>query len=267
MARDFVKNVSNYMSFGQGVFGALFNGAGAVSIAARMTADTYTAGTNLNLLLAWEIGNAITGGLLSINGTTSVIQLGGRSVSTDSFQQMVGTTALTTGTEWHVGGVMNIAGDTITPYVNGVAEGGGGVTFGNATYTHTASGVSQSDRIGTTFGTSNISTSNQFDGRIAEVAFWTADIGAAGFAMLASGFSPLFVAPESLIFYCPLLGAYSPERDVVNGKSGTITGTLAAAAHPRVFMPVPRPVRRWASGAVAAAVAVSHRRTLTGVGR
>jgi hypothetical protein len=83
------------------------------------------------------------------------------------------------------------------------------------------------------------------DGRLAEVALWTDDIGAAGFDMLYKGVSPLAVRPDALVFYAPLVGKYAPEIDIV------------ASPHPRVYLP-----RRPLEGKYVAAPAAGGNRPL-----
>lgn len=90
-------------------------------------------------------------------------------------------------------------------------------------------------------------------GEIAEVAIWDAALedspGAtpgvsSEIASLAKGVSPLLVRPQSLVYYWPIVGKYSPEIDLISAGGMTVTGT-ATAAHPRVFMPKRSRVRRF----------------------
>lgn len=83
----------------------------------------------------------------------------------------------------------------------------------------------------------NDGDNQKFDGLIAEVAAWNVALTDAEVAVLATGMSPLAVRPASLVAYWPLIGKYSPEIDVVGGFGMTLTGTPAAAAHPRVRYP------------------------------
>jgi hypothetical protein len=75
-------------------------------------------------------------------------------------------------------------------------------------------------------------------GRIAEAAIWDVALSDVEVALLAKGYSPLFVRPASLTLYAPLLGNYSPEIDLIGARSLTVTGATKAD-HPRVFMPPP----------------------------
>lgn len=249
MARDFTKDVLNYMRLGANALGPTLNGAAAVSIHAWVWPDTFTATANTNRVIQVHIANSSTGLMLAIHdGATGVVRAGARSQSADGFQTRSGTTVVSTSGWSHIGAAFDFAGDTITPYYNGVAEGGGAVTFGASAYTN-ATPTTSYDAIGSD-GTPIIS--NQIDGRIAEVAVWTVDIGAAGFAALAKGVSALLVRPEALAFYMPLMGNNSPERCRISGISGTITGTVAKADHPRLYLPARRDVRRFTTAGGAA---------------
>lgn len=243
MARDFIKTAGNYMRLGINQVGPLLNGAGAISLAAWIYPDSTSSIANGNRAVSIYVANGSTGLMLALHdGTAARVRIGARSQSGDSFQTKTGTTTVGTSGYSHVGGVIDIAGDTITPYYNGAAEGGGAVTFGAATWTNGTPTTSE-DGIGSEGIGSD--TQNQFDGRIGEVGIWNGDIGAAGFAALAKGFSPLLVRPELLVAYFPLLGNDSPERDRISGLSGTITGTVAKADHPRVYMPRSRQIGKY----------------------
>lgn len=75
-------------------------------------------------------------------------------------------------------------------------------------------------------------------GAIAEAAIWSVALTDAEIATLATGVSPLAVRPGSLLAYWPLIGQTSPEPNFINAASAmSITGSLSAAAHPRIIMP------------------------------
>lgn len=236
MARDFTKNTSNYCSLGVNQIQPLINGASAISVHAIAWGDSFNTGANDNRILTIGVANNLAGVIMEVVGSAGaeVLKIAGRSVSTDSLQTKSATTVFSTTAWHHLGGVLNIGGDTITPYYEGTAEGGGAVTFGNATWTNGT--PTQLDTIGAG-QTAPVSSVIQWDGRIAELAIWVVDIGASGFASLNKDISPLLVRPESLVYYAPLIGNFSPEIDLISAKSGTITGSLPASAHPRVYYP------------------------------
>lgn len=75
-----------------------------------------------------------------------------------------------------------------------------------------------------------------FVGRLAEVAVWSTYLTDAEQAALAKGVCPKLVSPQSLVFYCPLIGRNSPETDFKGGLTGTVTGT-STETHPRIYYP------------------------------
>lgn len=230
MARDFTKDTANYMSLGVNQIQTLLNGAAKISMHAWVNPDTFNTGANDNRIITIGVADSLAGFILEIVGSAGaeVLKVAGRSVSTDTLQSKSATTVVSAST-WHsCGGVFDESGDAITPYYEGAAEGGGAVTFGNAVWTNGT--PTQLDTIGAG-QSAPVETVIQFDGRIAELAIWTDDIGAAAFANLANGWSPLFF-PTSLKFYFPLAGRFSPEPDVVSGKTGSITGSLPIIQHP-----------------------------------
>lgn len=241
MARDFVKNTSNRMSLGVGAIGTLLNGASKIAVHALINPDAFDTGTLDNFIFISFVGTVNAGVQMCVDGSTGTKRLvcRGRSQTADSGQLKTATSNLSTGQWWSVGGAWDIGGDTITPYVAGVAEGGGSVTFGATTYTYGS--PTRDDAIGGPDLTS-ITTASQFDGRIAELAVWVfgasdAGLVAADFLSLSKGFSSRMVRSDALCFYMPLLGNSSPEQDAISRKTGTISGTVAKAEHPRLFLP------------------------------
>lgn len=73
------------------------------------------------------------------------------------------------------------------------------------------------------------------DGQVAEVALWSAILTDAEVAILAKGYSPLFVRPLSLIFYTPLIR--NADNDIVGGLHLTESGTPTISAHPGIIYP------------------------------
>ena len=140
MARDFTKNASNVLDIGATTVNGLVSGATATSIHAWLNYDTVdTDSSTRNRVFQTLINDGNSSGIfLGLNasaGGVVVLKVGGRSVYTDSFASQDGSVDLSSGTWHNVGGVLNYTGDTITPYINGSADGGGAVTFANNTYT------------------------------------------------------------------------------------------------------------------------------------
>lgn len=70
-------------------------------------------------------------------------------------------------------------------------------------------------------------------GMIAHAAYWnSAMLTGAEMAALANGVCPLAIRPEALTNYLPLSGVNSPESDLINGNSVSITGTQLGISDP-----------------------------------
>lgn len=78
-----------------------------------------------------------------------------------------------------------------------------------------------------------------FNGKLAELAIWSAALTDASAAALAAGVSPRFIGPSFLSFYAPLIGRASPEPDLIGGNDLTLVNSPANFAHPRMIYPVP----------------------------
>ena len=88
---------------------------------------------------------------------------------------------------------------------------------------------------GTSIGVSADNTPfGYWSGHIAEVAIWdTAALTVADALVLSKGYSPLFVKPQNLKAYWPLVRGLN---DKVGGFNMTATGTVVSA-HPRIIYP------------------------------
>jgi hypothetical protein len=104
-------------------------------------------------------------------------------------------------------------------------NGGGKVT--NATNIN-PTGMNRTN-IGSRYAGS--ANSGFFGGLIAMSAVWNAALTDAEVAILATGFSPKKVRPQSLVFYAPLVREV---RDLVGGVALSDTGTTVAD-HPRTY--------------------------------
>ena len=78
----------------------------------------------------------------------------------------------------------------------------------------------------------NGSLLHYFNGKISEVAAWSAALTDAEIASLAKGYKPTRIRPQSLVFYAPLLRNLQDLRgglDLTNNNGATV------ADHPRVY--------------------------------
>ena len=106
--------------------------------------------------------------------------------------------------------------------------------------TYTASITLPTQIVYTAIGTKRIDSTpanfNFLDGRVGEAAIWNVTLGDAEHAILAAGFSPLFVRPQSLVRYYPIIGRTSPEIELMGGFDLTVTGAVASE-HPPIILP------------------------------
>jgi hypothetical protein len=232
MARAFTKNVANYGKLGVNVIGPLLNGAAKLSFHAWINGTSFTTGAYDNVVLAVVISGGNTGVWMNVGAAGHTLLIGGRSKAADSFQQRITTATLSTSTWTSIGGVLNFAAGTITPYLAGSADNSGAATFGSTTYVQGTPTGSANDAIGYDGnGSGPSATAIQVAGNLAEVSIWTDDIAANGFAALAKGVRPHRLLPGKLTCYWPLWGLASPEVELVNNKVLTFTGTVSQANH------------------------------------
>ena len=83
----------------------------------------------------------------------------------------------------------------------------------------------------------DFSVSSPFGGDIAEAAAWNVALTDAEVAILAKGYSPLFIRPQSLIFYVPLIR--DNDEDLIGGLSLSLIQTPDIAVHPPIYYPAP----------------------------
>jgi Concanavalin A-like lectin/glucanases superfamily len=238
MARAFTKNLSNYMVIGQGSYVGVMAGASQTTAHVWGYANSLDSGV-ANDLLGFEHEFGFTG--LSIGMDTSKIRGFARTSSLDSPTPLLGATTITTGVWIGYGFTADYTAKTMEVFFNGVSDGSASsVAFTDNTI-QTTDGLSRNDGIGQAEPADSAGipagATRQFDGSIAELGVWNAALTAAELAALGKGYSPRLIRPQSLKFYWPLIGRASPETELINGKVGTITGTIDAAPHARVFYP------------------------------
>lgn len=147
-----------------------------------------------------------------------------------AFDNAASSTTVSAGTWYNLIGVKSGTGaGAIKLYVNGSAEG--------ASPSNVSLVSNSADLVlGYQWATA---TSEIWSGDLAELALWNTALDATDATNLAAGKSPFFVKPANLAYYDLLLGNASPERDVINGNNGTVTGT-SQSTHPTIVYP---PVR------------------------
>lgn len=139
--------------------------------------------------------------------------------------QSISAAAMTAGKWFHVGGTWASATSRIA-YLDGVA----------ATPETTSKTVSGNDAAIGYFN--DTSPAFPLDGRIMEAGFWggsgTDVLSAANMATLAAGYSPLFVRPDILKMYLPLV---RNSNDIVGGVTVVENGTPTVIQHNSIIYP------------------------------
>lgn len=214
MARDFVRASTQYLEH------AALLASPPFTVAAWVRPDDQTFSTIV------AVGRSGAAAHWHYLGHDSAVYASSRDGGTERFDTAAGT--ISAGAWSHVAGVWASSTSRIAYLAAGAGPGD----------TNSVSPVSL-DR--TTIGARNSAGSIvfPFDGLIAEVGLWDAALTDSEIAILNKAYSPLFVRPQNLIAYWPILGRTSPEIDPVGAADMTVTGA-SVADHPRVFLPAPR---------------------------
>jgi hypothetical protein len=128
-------------------------------------------------------------------------------------------------TTWHHACGVWAAADDTRAFIDGGSKGTDTApTLGTLTVNRTAIAV---------WDTTGLN--NYFNGRIAEVGLWNVALTDDEVAVLAAGYSPLLVRPQSLVAYWPIASRQSPEIDLIGGYNMTLTNSPTIANHPSVL--------------------------------
>ena len=254
--RVFTKNLANYMSLGVGSLGTLLHGKAAFSVHAKIkpTATTISEG---GILLSALVNATSVGLSLGVTGGTT--RISARSGASDAKQTVSGATSLTAGVDAYLGATIDVAGDALRVYLNGVSDGSATVLFGNATFT--LGTPTDADMVGG-FKAPPTSTIDQVDGVLSEIAVWGSVLAAADYATLATGAAADTVSGSTLLYYLKIGGVSSPEGPTVGTALGTITGSLPPPAGSTVAL---TGVQATGSGGVLAPTGSNPTTALTGV--
>jgi hypothetical protein len=230
----------------------LSNGAAAIT-AAPCTLAAWFNPVNVTedhiLISCSQIGAASNWFFLAANGSTAGDPVAASTNSSGSEALALSSTSFVANS-WQHGCAVFTSATSRTAYLNG-----GGA--GNDTTNLTPSGINRT-YVGRLTGPDG-SLYGSMNGAVAEAAIWSAALTAAEVLQLSKGLSPLLIRPASLVCYWPIYGRQSPEPDWADGLPLTINGTMAQAAHTRIFLPRAASIGRSsaASGAITGAIALS----------
>lgn len=216
MARNFNGDTANYLQNGAALVTAF-----PLTFACWFNANSLAATSCLMSIS--DVGSANNHFDLDVLTTGAVLaeyKAAGATVSQ-------GTSTTISAGVWAHAAAVYVSRTSYTPYLNA-----GGAVTGTSD-----AGAAPSSLDVTSIGLLNRDTKlAPANALIAEAGLWNVALTAADVTALAKGFSPRLVRPDGLVDYWPLLGATSPEIGL-KGNTMTITGTLATAAHTRVFYP------------------------------
>ena len=125
---------------------------------------------------------------------------------------------------WHHGTVVFASATDRRVFLDGGGKGTNATNIAWGTQNRTEIGSRRRDNVNEAF----------FSGSIAEAGIWNIALTDAEAAILAAGYSPLFVQPQNLVAYWPLVRGLT---DPVGGYDMTASGTTVSA-HPRIIRPV-----------------------------
>jgi hypothetical protein len=226
VARDFSGTTGNYLSYATGsVFSMVTYSCGG-----WVNLDTNSYGSEPNgipCMFAHAYATTHLPVVLGIgNGTGPGVAtrwFAGRYDTGTGWASVADTIAAPTGAWTHV--LMTMGSGTCRLYRDGAEANNGSITVTN--------GTTQALRVGHRWDSA---ATNAINGRMAELGFWTAVLGAEEVAALARGVPPQLVRRGSLLGHWPLGGAGAyPEADLAGTQRNlTQTGTVSAASdqHP-----------------------------------
>jgi hypothetical protein len=195
----------------------------------------------------------------------------------DAAQEMTIEIGRTGGVDYAIaminaGGTVGFAVSSVPPTINTWQHLGGtysatnrrdvyldGTNRGNDTTSATPSGISNVN-IGAILNSS--SPIKDFNGAIAECAIYNVVLTDTEIATLAKGFSPLFIRPQNLVFYAPLIRGYQNLR----GGTSMTNNSSTPFPHPRIIYPTAGQWRRLTTAAAPTVVAQNAYKMIMGIG-
>lgn len=212
---------SQYITLGVGTVGAKVNGATSITMSAWINPTAYP--TSRARVVSF-VQNTLTGGTIALNGATGNLEIGGRSVTSDTFQSVI--SSVIPQNRWtHVVGILNFSTDTISIYINGTFVSTTPVTFVSNTYVHQVFGANQ-DMVGAISGPNEF-----FSGKIDDVRVYNRQLSAAQVAALyqSGQTTRKQVSNQGLVGYWSLnegTGLIANDSSG-NGNKGTTTPSTA----------------------------------------
>ncbi len=215
---------SQRILLGTGTVGQKIHGATSVTMSAWINPSTYPSSGRVRVFTV--VQNSITGAYIGLNSATGNLEVGGRSNTGDTFQNVV--SSVIPQDKWtHVVGILNFSTDIITLYIDGVFISNNPASFVSNTYVHIL-GAGQTDNIG--MG----DNSEYFNGKIDDVRVYNRQLNAAQVAALyqSGQTTRKQVSNQGLVGYWSLNeGSGMIANDSSgNGNKGTLSGFALSGA-------------------------------------
>jgi len=176
------------------------------------------AGTAQSMMFLGDSGSGANYFSLIVNNDR--VRAGTRSPAANTSAASANTYSTNT---WHHAGGVWTSGTSRDAFLDGGGKG-------SDTTSSTPTGVNRTSlgRLG------DSSAGTYFSGLIAETAIWNAVLTDEEMAILGAGYSPLFVQPQSLIFYAPIIRDLF---DKVGGLTLSLGGSPSVDNHPPIIYP------------------------------
>jgi hypothetical protein len=219
MAYDFVSASSQWLSYPQGNAPAIGE---TCTMACRMVIPT--SGTDINAIIQFtDSANASPLRYLRWRSAQNRVQHTERGISPgNTFIEMNGGVAPSRDV-WQSVQLVRPSVSSRTLYTNAGNAATNTTTQTTSTFNRFAIGALWTAASGTLYF---------YQGQIAEVAVWNADLTVDELVALNKGFKPYRIRPQSLIAYAPLVRTLF---DVVSPRTITNNNSATVADHPRVY--------------------------------
>lgn len=133
-AMDF-DGTDDQVELGLNAVNGMADGVSAITVSAWVNPDSLSTTQYFNNIFTSLVSTSYWGVSMNIEGADgNKLRIGGASQTAESWQNAKGTSAIPTGEWTHVLGVVDIANDEISVYVNGVHENTDSVTFASDSY-------------------------------------------------------------------------------------------------------------------------------------
>lgn len=245
MARETTDRASTtYMHIGKGTGGSVLTGSSAITFACWIYPTNFTpyVGGSANaddVFNFWHSNNTFIQCNLRQDtfSRLNVIYFESRRTSTETKARRMGITEIPLNTWTHIAGIIRYNGSAPDVFFNGEVDNSGSNSItASSGVVQTVASTTLWDAIAE-IGQNWNTASRKFQGRIAHMAFWNADIGGKGITELQK-YAPPYVRRDALKFYWPLQDQIYSDREyeLVDNNFITISGSIVPADGPPIII-------------------------------